>query len=138
MVPRRLRNNRSRGQWQDDMPDFTPDADDDGTVRAVATYTDAGGESRTVSKSVIVQKASIDQNAPPTFASGSDARTVKENMRGGTNVGGPVKATDADTGDNSRLTYTLTGGDGNFEHQPFANGQLTTTRRTEQRRDDSD
>ena len=49
-------------------------------------------------------------------------------MRAGTNVGRPVKATDADTADNSKLTYTLTDdGDGNFEINPV-NGQLTTTR----------
>ena len=108
-------------------PAFTPNADDRGTVRAVATYTDAGGESRTVRKSVNVQAAPTDQNDDPTFASGSDARTVKENMRARTPVGKPVTALDADTADNSRLTYTLGGGDGNFEIDP-ANGQLRTTR----------
>ena len=93
----------------------------------MATYTDAGGEPRTVRKSVTVQQIPDDQNDTPTFPSGSDARTVKENMRAGTNVGRPVKAMDADTADNSKLTYTLSDSDGNFEINP-ANGQLTTTR----------
>ena len=106
---------------------FTPHANDVGTVRAEATYTDAGGEFRTVRKSVIVQAKPTDQDDTPTFPSGSDTRTVKENMSAGTNVGRPVTATDDDNADNSWLTYTLTGGDGNFEINP-ANGQLTTTR----------
>ena len=107
---------------------LTPDASDAGTVRAVASYTDAGGEPRTVSKPVSVRQAPADQDDDPTFPAGSNARTVKENMRADTNVGSPVKAQDDDTADNTKLTYDLTDdGNGNFKINP-ANGQLTTTR----------
>ena len=106
---------------------LTPVAGDVGTVRVVATYTDAGGESRTVPKSVNVQTAPTDQDDNPAFPDGSGARTVKENMRAGTNVGSPVKATDGDRADNSKLTYTLTDASGNFKINPTT-GQLTTTR----------
>ena len=107
---------------------LTPDANDAGTVRAVASYTDAGGEPRTVSKTVNVRTVPADQDASPTFLTGSNARTVKENMRADTDVGSPVKAQDDDTADNTKLTYDLTNdGDGNFKINP-ANGQLTTTR----------
>ena len=111
-----------------DTVSLIPDANDVGTVRAVATYTDAGGESRTVRATVNVQRVPSDQDDTPTFLSGSDARTVKENMRVGTNVGRPITATDDDTADNSKLTYALTDdANGNFKIDP-ANGQLTTTR----------
>ena len=107
---------------------LTPDANDVGTVRAVATYTDAGGEPRTVRATVSVQRVPDDQNDTPTFLPESGARTVKENMRAGTNVGRPITATDDDTADNSKLTYALTDdANGNFKINP-ANGQLTTTR----------
>lgn len=47
-------------------------------------------------------------NAAPIFASTSTTRSVNENVAGGTAVGGPVTATDAD---NDTLTYTLGGAD---------------------------
>ena len=107
---------------------LTPDANDAGTVRAVASYTDAGGEPRTVSKAVSVQQEPADQDDTPTFPAGSNARTVKENMPAGTKVGSPVKAQDDDAADNTKLTYDLTdNGNGNFKISP-TNGQLTTTR----------
>ena len=107
---------------------LTPDANDAGTVRAVASYTDAGGEPRTVSQHVSVRQPPVDQDDDPTFPSGSNARTVKENMRAGTSVGSAVKAQDDDTADKTKLTYDLTDdGNGNFKINP-ANGQLTTTR----------
>ena len=48
------------------------------------------------------------QNRAPAFSRSSTTRSVDENSASGANVGGPVRATDAD-GD--RLTYSLTGTD---------------------------
>ena len=48
-------------------------------------------------------------NTAPSFLMESSTREVAENSAAGVDVGGPVTATDTDTGDT--LTYTLEGTD---------------------------
>ena len=72
-------------------------------IRAVATYTDNRGPGKTASfvSHNPVQPAR-DDNTAPRFASASATRIITENSEG--NVGGPIRAPDAD-GD--ILTYSL-------------------------------
>ena len=64
-------------------------------------------------------------NNPPVFDEGSSAtRSVSASAPPGTNIGDPVKATDADSGDT--LTYSLEGRDAALFDIDPANGQLRT------------
>ena len=63
-------------------------------------------------------------NNAPAFAAGTDTREVAENTAAGENIGAPVTATDADTGDT--LAYTLGGTDGASFAIDSASGQLMT------------
>ena len=99
-------------------------ADDEDTgdignyLRVTVTYNDAQGPDDTSTNDVIedqreemvtsdnaVREAPETNNAPEFLA--SVAVDVKESVAGGGNVGGPVKATDAD---DDVLTYSLSGG----------------------------
>ena len=64
-------------------------------------------------------------NTAPAFTDGSSTtRSIAENTRAGVNIGAPVSATDADSGDT--LTYALGGPDGSsFDIEPTS-GQLRT------------
>ena len=63
-------------------------------------------------------------NSPPDFQAASTTREVAENSAAGTDVGAPVTATDADSGD--MLTYTLEGTDAaSFFVHPMT-GQIRT------------
>ena len=64
-------------------------------------------------------------NSPPVFTDGPSAtRTVAENTGAGVNIGSPVAATDADSGDT--LTYTLGGADAAAFDIISTTGQLKT------------
>ena len=64
-------------------------------------------------------------NSAPVFADGSrTTRTVAENTGAGVNIGSPVAATDADSGDT--LTYTLGGTDSASFDIERTSGQLKT------------
>ena len=64
-------------------------------------------------------------NSPPAFTDGPSAtRTVAENTGAGVNIGRPVAATDADSGDT--LTYTLGGADAAAFDIISTTGQLKT------------
>ncbi len=64
-------------------------------------------------------------NREPVFTEGSSTtRSVAENTRAGVNIGGPVSATDADSGDT--LTYTLEGPDASAFDIGRTSGQLRT------------
>ena len=52
------------------------------------------------------------------------ARKVAENTEAGENIGAPVRATDADSG--QKLTYTLTGIDADVFAIDWATGQIMT------------
>ena len=64
-------------------------------------------------------------NTAPTFPSSTATRSVAENSAAGTNVGAPVTATDADSGDT--LTYTLDGTDAASFDIVSISGQIQTT-----------
>ena len=64
-------------------------------------------------------------NTAPTFSSQTASRSVAENSAAGTNVGAPVTATDADSGDT--LTYTLDGTDAASFDIVSTSGQIQTT-----------
>ena len=64
-------------------------------------------------------------NTAPTFSSQTASRSVAENSAAGTNVGAPVTATDADSGDT--LTYTLDGTDAVSFDIVSTSGQIQTT-----------
>ena len=103
---------------------YTPDADDVGSyLRAVASYDDGHGDD----KSATAVSANLVQEAPPAPeppvfpADGDYDRSIRENLRAGTNVGAPVTATD---GNNDRLTYSIAASD-EFEIVE-STGQLRT------------
>ena len=63
-------------------------------------------------------------NNAPEFAAATDTREVPENTAAGENIGAPVAATDADTGDT--LTYALGGADMASFDIDGATGQIKT------------
>ena len=103
------------------------DADGDNAYEVSITAEDPSGAADTLMVTIMVQNeddaAVIVLNAPPAFASDTTDRMVEENQDAGTAVGDSVTASDVD-GDT--LTYTLSGGDGNFDIDS-ASGQITTT-----------
>ena len=58
------------------------------------------------STTVSVRAVPSESNELPTFPPGNDARTVPEN-RANTNVGAPIVATDSNSADRGKLTYSL-------------------------------
>ena len=105
---------------------YAPNANFNGTDSFTYTVTDAGGlTSSTATVTVTVNPV----NDPPEFqAAETGTRTLDENTPSGVNIGGPVGATDLDTGDT--LTYTKTnigvGTDAGAFDIDRATGQLTT------------
>ncbi len=104
---------------------YTPgDADDGMYLRATASYTDPQGSG----KSAMTATANAVTSVPEFLdADGNaiteDTRSVDENTGAGGNVGDPVEATDANTGDT--LTYTLGGTDMASFGIDSTNGQIT-------------
>ena len=108
-------------QWRDiagaNGASYTPGSGDIGhRLQAVATYDDAQGPEKSA-------QAATDnpvRNDPPEFGADVAARQVDENSPGGTSVGAPVTATDAN-GD--AVSYSLAG-NGDFAVDPDS-GQLS-------------
>ena len=103
---------------------YTPPTVDIGHyLRVVASYDDGYADG----KSVAGVSANRVQEAPPVpeppvFPAGGDyARSIRENLRAGSNVGVRVTATD---GNNDRLTYSIASSD--FFEIASTNGQLRT------------
>ena len=97
-----------------------------GQMRVTATYDDGNGE-KTLTKVVSVRAVPTDANSTTITFPADIEREVVENLRAGTNVGPPITATDPDSADSGKLTYTLTtDGSGNFAID-WATGQLKTT-----------
>ncbi len=90
-------------------------------LRAMAMYTDGYGPDEAVSDATANAVAG---NAAPVFAETAE-RMVAENTVAGENIGAPVAATDADTGDT--LTYTLGGTDAASFDIDANTGQLKTS-----------
>ena len=103
---------------------YTPQPDDATTLRVEATY-EAKGANRTANTTVSVRTVPSETNEDPEFAPGNDARTVQEN-RANTNVGAPITATDSNSADRGRLTYSLPDSETNFSINATS-GQLKTT-----------
>ena len=103
-------------------PNYEAPADADGNnVYQVTIKASDGAKTGNLEVTVTV----TDENEPPAFASGTDARTIAENTAAGQNIGTPVSATDPDAGET--LTYTLGGTDADsFDIVVIASGQLQT------------
>ena len=135
-------------QWQKgssnipnaDGETYTPaDSDIGSYLRATVTYKDpeSGRDTKraNVRSDYVVLRAASGNNAPE-FAADQDpvmpgnqpeaARKVAENTEAGENIGAPVRATDADSG--QRLTYTLDGDGDNADvfDIDWATGQIMT------------
>ena len=83
------------------------------SIDVTINVTDVGERARQVS------------NNAPVFTEGDNAtRTIAENKAAGTNIGSPIAATDADTGDT--LIYSLGGTDEAYFSIVSTNGQLRT------------
>ena len=103
---------------------YTPVADDVGSyLRAVASYDDGHGTGKTASavSANRVQAAPPDPEPPVFPADGDYERSILENTRAGTNLGAPVRATDAN---NDRLTYSIPESD--YFEVDASSGQLRT------------
>ena len=103
---------------------YTPVADDVGRyLRAVASYDDGHGTGKTATavSANRAQEAPPDPEAPVFPADVDYERSIRENTRAGTNLGAPVRATDAN---NDRLTYTIPAS--NYFEINEASGQLRT------------
>ena len=88
-------------------------------LRAMASYTDGYGNDEAVS-----DRTDNAVNIAPRFAAETDARSVAENTVADEDIGEPVEASDADTGDT--LTYTLGGADAASFAIEESTGQLKT------------
>ena len=99
-------------------------ADDVGSyLRAVASYDDGHGDDKSATAVSVnrVQEAPPAPEPPVFPADGDYGRSIRENLRAGSNVGAPVTATD---GNNDRLTYSIAASD---EFEIVAStGQLRT------------
>ena len=105
---------------------YTPTAADEGKyLKATASYTDpqGSGKSADAVSANAVQAAPI-VNVKPAFSAATATRTVAENTAAGQDIGAPVTATDANTGDT--LTYTLEGTDAASFDIGESTGQLQT------------
>ena len=103
---------------------YTPVADDMGSyLRAVASYDDGHGTGKTASavSANRVQAAPPDPEPPVFPVDGNYDRSIRENTRAGTNLGAPVRATDAN---NDRLTYSTPESD--YFEVDASSGQLRT------------
>ena len=103
---------------------YTPVADDVGSyLRAVASYDDGHGTGKTASavSANRVQAAPPDPEPPVFPVDGNYDRSIRENTRAGTNLGAPVRATDAN---NDRLTYSIPESD--YFEVDASSGQLRT------------
>ena len=105
---------------------YTPDTADVGEfLQATATYTDPQGSGKSAQAvSPAVQAAPITNVAPAFPSTETGTRTVAENTEAGENIGAPIAADDANTGDT--LTYSLEGTDAASFDIDSSTGQLKT------------
>ena len=131
-------------QWQKDSSNI-PNADNEtydpldsdigAYLRATVTYKDPESGQTTkmanVQSGYVVLRLASNNNSPEfqdpdTDVDQSDTATreVAENTEAGENIGAPVRATDADSG--QKLTYTLGGDSADVFDIDWATGQLKT------------
>ncbi len=85
--------------------------------------TDSGGLTDAIV--VTINVTDVNENRAPAFNAGSSTtRSIAENTASGVNIGSPIAATDADTG--NTLTYTLSGRDAAMFRIDSTTGQLRT------------
>ena len=85
---------------------------------------DAGTADTATDATITVNITVTDENDPPEFSAASITRTVRENTSAVENLGGPVTATDSDTG--NTLSYSLEGTDKDAFHIIPGTGQIQT------------
>ena len=110
---------------------YTPVAGDvDAWLKVTATYNDGqlGSDDKSAQavSEFAVRAAPTGSNNTPVFSVKPDTRQVYDNVRVGSNVGSPVTATDADSDDVNKLTYTLGGDDAESFAIDAGSGQITT------------
>ena len=91
------------------------------------TVTVDDGNNGSASISVTINVTDVNEvagNNAPAFSGTSTTRTIIENIASSQNIGSPIAATDADTGDT--LTYTLGGTDASSFTIVSTSGQLQT------------
>ena len=94
------------------------------TVSVRDSKDDSGNPDTATDDDITVTITVTDANDAPEFPStGSNARSIAENTVANTNIGAPVRATDAD---NDNLTYTLEGTDPGSFAIDESSGQLKT------------
>ena len=117
------------GMTPNTSADYMPAAGDaDKSLRVKASYTDGQGAGKAayVLSDYPVLAALVPpatNNAPEFPGDGDYTRELPESTAVGANVGAPVRATDANSGD--ILTYVLTGTDEDFFAIDKASGQIT-------------
>ena len=105
---------------------YTPDSDDVGSYLRITTSYDDGhstGKTATEVSANRVQEAPPQPEAPVFPADADYGRSIRENTRPVSNLGAPVRATDAN---NDRLTYSIPASD-DFQIEGRT-GQLRTKR----------
>ncbi len=119
---------RNNGGWSTisgaTSTDYTPQTGDVSRyLRATASYDDgfSTGKSASAVSSNTVRTKPVN-NTPPNFGSNSESRSVQENSAPGTDVGGPITASDTD----DTLTYRLNGSDGSMFSIVPSSGQIQT------------
>ena len=95
----------------------------DDTIMVTVTVTDRN-EAPSMPMAATGGATTTPENNAPEFAAATATREVAENTAAGENIGAPVAATDADTGDT--LTYTLGGADKASFDIDSGTGQLMT------------
>ena len=108
---------------------YTPNAADSGKyLRVTASYTDGHDSGKSAQKvsGNPVREEPLTNVAPDFPSSENGTRAVNEGTPAGQNIGAPVAATDADTGDANLLTYSMTGADAASFNINRATGQLLT------------
>ncbi|MYD52250.1 MAG: hypothetical protein F4W93_12335 [Dehalococcoidia bacterium] len=95
-----------------------------GTTYTVIVTADDGTDTARIT--VSIEATAAPPNNPPVFSEApSTTRTVRDDATAGRNVGSPVTATDADTGDT--ITYTLEGTDAASFGIVASSGQIQTS-----------
>ena len=121
--------------WQDSMGGgngtaiYTPNANDESKyLRVKASYTDGKDMdvAYVMTEFTVREDVLAADNAPPAFATDDPiTREIPEDAAVGTEVGDPVAATDPDSADSGKLTYSLSGDDASSFSIDRATGQIT-------------
>ena len=110
---------------------YTPAAGDvSHRLRVTAAYTHGGSAKSVAGQPPRPVRTAPVSNSAPAFPTGPHTRSVTENAGPGTAVGAPVAATDPDSGDAGRLSYSLSGTDASSFSVDQASGQLRVGPRT--------